>query len=71
MMTIDDYQLVELENKALRFQNETQAQMLQERDKELFYLRRFKNLVDRAGYILDKLVDGNISCYNGPHGKQS
>ena len=56
-----------LENKALRFQNEFQAKLLRENEKELRYLRRFKNLVDRCGEVCDKLIDEKVVCYNGPH----
>lgn len=55
----DDVEILQLENKGLRFQNEVQQQKLRDAARELHYLRRFKNLIDRAGAILDKLTVDN------------
>lgn len=45
----------ELENKALRFQCLQQAQMIAALEDELHFLKRFRQLVERAAAIVDNI----------------
>lgn len=51
-----DAEILELENTGLRYQNKIQQEKLLAAERELRLLRRFKNLVDRAGEIVDRLA---------------
>ena len=49
----DRLSVAELENKALRFQTEKQAEMIRGLNDELRFYRRFRQLVERAATIVN------------------
>lgn len=52
----EQIEILQLENAGLRVQNDLQQKAIDSMERELKVLRRFKQIVSRAGNVADSLV---------------